>query len=53
MNTILFCILCYAKNQNFNILQIIIDYFAYVHNITKSITENLYYISFLIIYKTI
>lgn len=51
--TIAICILCYAKNQRFNILQVMIGYFAYVDNTTKYIVENLYYMGFLVIYKTV
>lgn len=50
---IAFCILCYTKNQRFNILQVIAGYFTYANNITKCMVENLHYIEFLIIYKTV
>lgn len=49
----LFSILCYSKNQRFNILQVTVGYFAYADNITKRIIENLYYKNILVIYKTI
>ena len=45
--------LCYAKNQRFNILQVTAGYFAYVDNRTKRMIENFHYIGFLIIYKTV
>lgn len=49
----LFSILCYSKNQRFNILQVMVGYFAYADNTTKRIIENLYYKNILVIYKTI
>lgn len=44
-------ILYYNKNQCLNFLFIIIGYFIYIKNIIKYIIANLYFISFLIIYK--
>lgn len=46
-------ILYYVRNQCFNILEITIEYFAYINNTIKYIVENLYYTSILVIYKTI
>ncbi len=45
--------LCYAKNQCSNILQVMAGYFAYADNITKRIVENLYCMDFLVTYKIV
>ena len=45
--------LCYAKNQRFNILQVTAGYFAYADNTTKRLVENLHCMGFLVIYKTV
>lgn len=45
--------LCYAKDQRSNILQVTTGYFAYVNNTTKCIAENLYCMGFLVKYETI
>lgn len=50
---VLLYILCYVRNLHLNILQIITGYCTYIDNITKFIIRNLYYICFLVIYKTI
>lgn len=50
---VLLCMLCSTKNQRSNNLQVTAGYFAYVDNITKYIVKNLYYIGFLITYKTV
>lgn len=49
--TIAFCMLCYAKNQYSNILQVMADSFIYTDNKTKHIID--YYMSFLVIYKIV
>lgn len=49
----MFYILYYAKNQYLNIMQFMTAYFTYADNITKCMIENFYYMSFLIIYKTV
>ncbi len=51
--TVALCMLYYAKNQHFYILQVMAGYFAYINNTTKRIVENLYYMGFLVIYKTV
>lgn len=51
--TVAFYILCYTKNQRFNIMQVMISYFSYSNNTTKRIIENLYCMGFLVIYKTV
>lgn len=51
--TVLLYMLYYAKNQYFNILQVMVGYFAYANNTTKYMVENLYCIDFLITYKTV
>ncbi len=45
--------LCYAKNQRSNILQVMAGYFAYADNTTKRMVENLYCIGFLVTYETV
>lgn len=46
--TITFCILCYAKNQHSNNLQVTKSYFPYINNITKRMIDNHYCIDFLV-----
>ncbi len=45
--------LCYAKNQCSNILQVTAGDFAYADNTTKRIVENLHCMGFLVTYKTV
>ena len=49
--TVALGILCYAKYQRSNILQVTAGYFA--DNTTKRMVENLYGMGFLVIYKTV
>ncbi len=51
--TVALCILCYAKNQHFNILQVTAGYFAYADNTTKRMVENLHRMGFLVIYEIV
>lgn len=50
---VLLCILCYTRNQYSNILQVTAGYFVYADKITKGMVENLYCMSYLVIYETI
>ncbi len=51
--TVTLCMLCYAKNQRSNILQVTASYFAYADNTIKRMIENLYCIGFFVTYETI
>ncbi|MCJ1346581.1 hypothetical protein MMC31_004799 [Peltigera leucophlebia] len=51
--TVLLCMLCYARNQQSNILQVTAGYFAYTENKTKRMVENLHRMGFLVTYETV
>ena len=51
--TIFLCMMCYARNQQSNLLQIIIDYLAYADNIPKQTAEILHQMGLLMTSETI
>lgn len=51
--SVFFYIMCYAQNQQSNLLQVITGYLAYTDNVPKQMAEILYWIELFIISKTV
>lgn len=51
--TVSLCMLCYARNQQSNILQMITGYYAYADNTTKRMVEVLHRMGLTVVYNTV
>ena len=51
--TVSLCMLCYARNQQSNLLQVVLGYLAYADNVTKRMVEILHRIGLTVTYETV